>query len=607
MMPDFSSNKFGGIALPAIPPRSRLISLEPVGLRTPYVECLSGYAARLAEQHVTTLYYLFSREIAPLINKPGTIGHRVSFASFAKAVNGLGIIAADMVCVFEKLTLRKDLMYTTMLPWAKAISSKSLTRNARAWCSACYEECAANGSEIYDQLLWTIQSVTACPEHKQLLEHKCPHCHKAQHILSHRSRPGFCSRCHCWLGCETRPRDQGNNSGSSQPTWEETRIAEEVGKLLATAPDHASPAGAMGFTGNLLTYVETMFMGRGRPPQIELPADRQTIRCWVRGSQTPSLPLLLKTCLALQISPVDLLWKDGSGRLNSPTNMPTPEERIMSRRAATSETADRAPVDWKDPESVERVGDGLRDALGEEPPPSLTQIAKDLKCTRGTLRKKFPELAAQVAERADAYYRPSISAERVSDVFRVALEENPAPSLQEVSRRLGEGASTTTLHKKFPEESRAITERYCAQSKRRLDDESIEKNMCAALETVPPRSMPEVSRELGISRSTLLSKFPELYKAVSNRFAIYRREQDARKRESARAEIKTICEQALREGLYPSDAYVRSQLSAPCQSEVFSRFRRDVLAELNCPSSTKAAESKSNEASLRFRSDSRES
>src|ERR1044071_3182233 len=79
------------------PPRSRLYHLAPIGVGTPHVECLSGYAARLADEHSTTLYYLFSREVAPLINKPGTISLRVSFASFAKAVNGLGTIAADLV------------------------------------------------------------------------------------------------------------------------------------------------------------------------------------------------------------------------------------------------------------------------------------------------------------------------------------------------------------------------------------------------------------------------------------------------------------------------------------------------------------------------------
>ncbi|HEX8162900.1 MAG TPA: TniQ family protein [Pyrinomonadaceae bacterium] len=565
---------------PSLPPRSRLFHLEPVGVGTPYVESLSGYVSRLAEKHSTTLYYLFSIEVAPLINKPGTISRRVSFASFAKAVNGLGAIAADLVDVFEKLTLRNDLTYTTMLPWAKATSSKSLTRETRAWCPVCYEECVASRSKVYDQLLWTIQSVTACAKHEQLLEHRCPHCGKRQHILSHRSRPEFCSRCRGWLGSKPSHSTQVGKLKFSEPTEEEIRIAEEVGKLLAAAPNYASSAVTLNFTENLWAYVETMFMGRGRPSQMELPAGRHAIRCWVRGSQTPSLPLLLKTCLALEISPVDLLRKSSDDKSKYPIDVPTPEERVTICRAATGDDgADSSRINWKDPESLARIEGRLRDALSEKPPSSLTRIAKELKCTRGTLRKKFPELAAQVAERADVYYRPSISIERVSELLRAALNENPPPSLQEVSRRLGKGGSTVTLHKKFPEESRVIIERYCAHHKRRLDDESIEKKLRAALEIVPPPSMPEVSRDMGVSRPTLLSKFPELYKAVSNRFAVYRREEDARKRENARSEIKTICEQALREGVYPSDALVRSQLSIPCQSEALSKIRREVLAK----------------------------
>jgi hypothetical protein len=250
-------------------------------------------------------------------------------------------------------------------------------------------------------------------------------------------------------------------------------------------------------------------------------------------------------------------------------------------RAATGETkTDNAPINWKDAASVGRAEERLRAALEEDPPASLTQVAKELKCTRDTLRKKFPALAARVAERADAYYRPLIDTERLSEVLRAALRENPPPSLKEVSRRLGKGASTATLHNKFPEESRAISERYCAYNKRRLDDEYIEKKMHAALAIVPPPSMPEVSRDLRVARSTLLRKFPELYKAISNRFAAHRREENARNRERARAEIKNICKQAVREGVYPSDALVRSRLTRSCQSEAFSRIRRDVLIEL---------------------------
>src|SRR5437868_6134443 len=67
-------------------------------------------------------------------------------------------------------------------------------------CSACYDECAADGMELYDQLLWAVQCVTVCAKHQQRLEFVCPRCKRGQRLLSHDLRPGFCGRCQSWLG-----------------------------------------------------------------------------------------------------------------------------------------------------------------------------------------------------------------------------------------------------------------------------------------------------------------------------------------------------------------------------------------------------------------------
>src|ERR1043165_3487174 len=259
-----------------LPSRSRLYNLEPIGIGTSYVECLSGYMARLAGKHSTTPYYLFSREVAPIINKPGTINLLVSFASFSKAVNGLSVIAADLVKVFERLTLRQNLRFTTLLPWLGAISSKSLTRDTRAWCPACYEECAA-GEELYDQLIWSVQCVTACARHKRRLEHYCPHCGQQQLILSHRLRPGFCGKCQGWLGHSTGSKGQIKTLRLVEATGKELTIAEEVGKVLTAAPNLAFKAWTVNFSEPLQGYVGRMFLGRGGPSKIHLP-DRKSTR-----------------------------------------------------------------------------------------------------------------------------------------------------------------------------------------------------------------------------------------------------------------------------------------------------------------------------------------
>ena len=50
-----------------IPQRSRLYSLEPIGVGTPFTESLSSYLTRLAQEHCVTQKKLIMTEIAPLI------------------------------------------------------------------------------------------------------------------------------------------------------------------------------------------------------------------------------------------------------------------------------------------------------------------------------------------------------------------------------------------------------------------------------------------------------------------------------------------------------------------------------------------------------------
>ena len=53
---------------PALPPRSRLYHLAPIGVGTPNVESLTGYVARLAEAHNVHTRTLMARELLPLLD-----------------------------------------------------------------------------------------------------------------------------------------------------------------------------------------------------------------------------------------------------------------------------------------------------------------------------------------------------------------------------------------------------------------------------------------------------------------------------------------------------------------------------------------------------------
>jgi hypothetical protein len=93
-----------------------------------------------------------------------------------------------------------------------------------------YGEKPSQAESVYERLLWAFQVVTVCPVHGRPLDTVCPSCGRTQHVLSARLRPGYCSRCQCWLG----RADVANTFGDH--LTEQIRVAEMVGQLLAENP-----------------------------------------------------------------------------------------------------------------------------------------------------------------------------------------------------------------------------------------------------------------------------------------------------------------------------------------------------------------------------------
>jgi hypothetical protein len=57
------------LELPASPPRSRLYSLEPIGIGTPGTESLTSYVSRLAEAHSVRVRELMVGELLPFLGR----------------------------------------------------------------------------------------------------------------------------------------------------------------------------------------------------------------------------------------------------------------------------------------------------------------------------------------------------------------------------------------------------------------------------------------------------------------------------------------------------------------------------------------------------------
>lgn len=151
---------------PSIPTRSALYNLAPVGIGTGLVESLTSYVSRLAAAHCISPAVLLARTLVPIIGKEywlrgkersstrsSILGN--SFSLPAKVVNGRGVIAKDWVTALQGLTLRQDVGFLTMLPWAAVFPQRNLLRSTKVWCVTCYAQWRTNNQIIYEPLLWT--------------------------------------------------------------------------------------------------------------------------------------------------------------------------------------------------------------------------------------------------------------------------------------------------------------------------------------------------------------------------------------------------------------------------------------------------------------------
>lgn len=166
------------------PGASRLYSLKPQGIETPFVESLTGYIARLAEAHSVTTGNLVVREVLPKVRRTRGVFAGQLPAIQRKAwiflgthiLNGLCECPREWVKAVEDLTGHSDLQMLTALPWTGLLSHVGLLRTCLAWCPYCLEDQRANGSVIHEPLLWTLRSVCVCPFHSRPLVERCPHC-----------------------------------------------------------------------------------------------------------------------------------------------------------------------------------------------------------------------------------------------------------------------------------------------------------------------------------------------------------------------------------------------------------------------------------------------
>jgi hypothetical protein len=220
------------MAMPAVPPRSELYCLTPIGVGSVQVEGLASYVMRLAEAHHVGLEVMAGL-VGAYLPMPDR-WYRVSAFRVERLCErwrkkaGLEVTLRDWVWAIEKLTLRTNLCRLTMLEWAEVIDLRSVYRYLRTWCPSCYEEWAVTGQPFYEPLLWNIREVRLCLRHLQPLRRECNHCHRSQCLVLSTSRVGYCGQCGGWLGASEGRDTLLEGLDPERQRWIAINIAELI-------------------------------------------------------------------------------------------------------------------------------------------------------------------------------------------------------------------------------------------------------------------------------------------------------------------------------------------------------------------------------------------
>lgn len=146
-----------------------------------------------------------------------------------------------------------------------------------------------------------------------------------------------------------------------------------------------------------------------------------------------------------------------------------------------------------------------------------------------------------------------------------ALNEQPVPTVADVARRLGY-ATVKPLTSRFRELSmklRASRQRVTQGKSGHRVSERIRQELTEALGEFPPPSCAEVVRRLAGHRTQIREDFPDLWRALRERYVQYRWEAHRANRKAFAGEVYRVAMELHGQGVHPTVRLVLATISEP--------------------------------------------
>ena len=298
MMPAFPAWQ---TQIPHLPPPTRLYHLAPIGVGTMQTESLTSYVARLADAHCVRVSTLVHREIGPGVLDHGAVRSLAqrNWTHYSHAINGTEATAQVLVDALQALTGRLELCFLTLLTWSQVVPPLGLLRRERAWCPTCYHEWREQGRPVYESVAlgarrgdwlsvpWSrsLAALPGLPESATTLGRRdaARPLRPVRRVARGSTNTPATDLSVGVVGCSsTRRFDRATPAVRARPTKEQ----------LIDAIEHctAAPPGE-----------------RRQDVAHAAHVSDSHLWAWRRGHTAPTLPLLLRLCASLGMTPLQLL------------------------------------------------------------------------------------------------------------------------------------------------------------------------------------------------------------------------------------------------------------------------------------------------------------
>jgi hypothetical protein len=374
-------------------------------------------------------------------------------------------------------------------------------------------------------------------------------------VISASARLGHCDHCDTWLGISSERQLAEKEELDEKELRFQTWAGSVVGELLAAAPTLQVQVGKGVVSRAISSYINQSFVSRDEMAR-HLGLRPILLHQWTTGLNKPSAARLLKLCWSIDVPPLQFIMPSVNPEQSESKEL-TPEPIVVPVRKVSS--TDR------------ETRSALRAALTENPPPSISEVARRVGRYADTLRRHFNKLYEALFQRYQDYVKEQRSkgVEEMRQTLCNALKEEPPPTIPELLARVPL-MSLKRCKRNFPDLYKAVSARHATWLKDRL--EQIRKSLEGALNEDPPVSMESMARRLSWHKKSLYLHFPNLCYAISARFTAYRTSQSHKRQENFRAEVRRVALMLVSKDLYPS--VVRVQQNLP----VYKALTGDVIA-----------------------------